>query len=130
MGNEVHSGDQWGAPIPGSRPTIQTDRKGWARDQVRRAATQGKGPTSYRADDLEWAFGTSPEAVAELARLEQQAETVKAAKAESERKLRASGRVLAVAERILKEADERRDRRRKAAAIAEARRRLGLPPIE
>jgi hypothetical protein len=130
MATEKHTGDQWGVPIEGSRPTTEKENKGWARDQVALAAKRGRGPSTFRADDLEWAFGSSPEATAALEALEQQAEAVLAVKRESERRLRASGKVLTLAERLLKEQAQRRSDRLRAAAIREARRRLGLPPIE
>lgn len=128
MATEQHSGDVYGPPIEGSHPTIQSDRRAWARDRVRVAANnRGKPPSSFLAADIEWAFGTSDEAVAELEQLEQQAETVKAAKVESERRLRASGKVLALAERLIAQHEQRRADRIRAAAIRAAKRKLGLP---
>jgi hypothetical protein len=133
MADQQHTGDTWGRPIEGSRPgapETETGRKAWARDQIRKAATTGKAPSKFRQSDISWAFGSSPTAQAELARLEEQATTIKAAKVASERRHRAQGQVRDLAERILRDQDRRNADRRMAAAVRLARERLGMPPIE
>ncbi len=121
-----HTGDLYGSPGPVRRPTTVAQMKADGREEIRRAAARGQPPSGLSDDDLAWAFGDSPEAKAELEQLEQLADRVAAEKAEAQRRLRASGRVKFLAERILADEDKRIRDERMAAAIVEAKRRLGL----
>jgi hypothetical protein len=122
-----HTGDVYGPP-PTARSTPMSQVKEVARERVRRDAAAGKAPSTYRADDLVWAFGDSPEARAELEALEATAERVRDEKAERGRRNRAGIRVRSLAESIIKQQDKEAADARMEAAIAEARRRLGLDP--
>jgi hypothetical protein len=121
-----HSGDTYGRPGAAARPTSMAEMKSDARDRVRREAAHGKPPSTYRADDLAWAFGTGPEVAAELEELEALADRVAAEKREAQRRVHATGKVRGLAERILADEDKRIRDERMAAAIVEAKRRLGL----
>jgi hypothetical protein len=127
----AQSGDTFGPPAK-SRETTRAEVKEHARERVRRGAAHGEPPSTWSASDLLWAFGDSPEAKAELERLEEQASAVHAEKARRAAGGYTSGRVRARAELIVRRWDKAREERRLALAMKQARRELGLdePPAK
>ncbi len=108
------------------RSTSQAELRRKARERVARGAANGESPSRFRSADLDWCYGTSPEAAAELDRLEQLAESARDERAERSRRIRASSRVRDLAEKIIKDQAKQLADDRMAAAIEEAKRRLGI----
>jgi hypothetical protein len=118
-------GAAYGPPAE-RRSTSQPELKRKAREQVARAAANGTSPSTYRTADLTWAFGDSAGALEELDRLEAIAQAGAEQKQENSRRIRAGERVRGLAEKIIADEDKQLADDRMAAAIEEAKRRLGI----
>jgi hypothetical protein len=117
--------DLSGHPI--NRENRQQDLKRQAREKVARGAAAGIAPSSYVQADLEWAFGSGDDALAEIDRLEQLAAQAAAEKRARAERTYSASRVRGLAEQIVRQQEEAEKQARMDAAIVEARRRLGLP---
>lgn len=117
------TGDRWGKPAT-ARETTENEQRARAREKVAAAARQGEDPHSvFSAEDLTWAFDGHRD---ELAQLVDVAEQARRLEADNRHRVHGSRALARETQRVLDEWDQKAQAERRAAAMAEARRRLGL----